>query len=96
MTGGGQHSFGLVNIPIKLYAAVSRKTVHFNQIDSLTGARVRHKKVSAADGAEVPAEAIVKGYELASGEYVTVGDDEYDSLFFVAANGTTTRIRFKP
>jgi DNA end-binding protein Ku len=76
----GSISFGLVNIPIKLYAAVSRKTVHFNQIDSRTGARVRHKKVSAADGAEVPAEAIVKGYELASGEYVTVGDDELASL----------------
>ncbi len=76
----GSISFGLVNIPIKLYAAVSRKTVHFNQLDSRTGARVRHKKVSAADGEEVPAEAIVKGYELASGEYVTVGDDELASL----------------
>jgi DNA end-binding protein Ku len=76
----GSISFGLVNIPIKLYAAVSRKTVHFNQLDSRTGARVRHKKVSAADGEEVPSEAIVKGYELASGEYVTVGDDELASL----------------
>jgi DNA end-binding protein Ku len=76
----GSISFGLVNIPIKLYAAVSRKTVHFNQLDSRTGARVRHKKVSASDGEEVPAEAIVKGYELASGEYVTVGDDELASL----------------
>ncbi len=76
----GSISFGLVNIPIKLYAAVSRKTVHFNQLDSRTGARVKHKKVSAADGEEVPTEAIVKGYELASGEYVTVGDDELASL----------------
>ena len=76
----GSISFGLVNIPIKLYAAVSRKTVHFNQIDSRTGARVKHKKVSAVDGEEVPAEAIVKGYELSSGEYVTVADDELGSL----------------
>jgi DNA end-binding protein Ku len=76
----GSISFGLVNIPIKLYAAVSRKTVHFNQLDSRTGARVKHKKVSAADGEEVPTEAIVKGYELASGEYVTVGDDELAAL----------------
>src|SRR4051794_24010622 len=83
MPGGiwsGAISFGLVNIPIKLYAAVSRKTVHFNQLDSRTGARVKHKKVSAADGEEVPAEVIVKGYELASGAYVTVGDDELASL----------------
>jgi DNA end-binding protein Ku len=76
----GSISFGLVNIPIKLYAAVSRKTVHFNQIDSRTGSRVKYKKVSALDGEEVPGEAIVKGYELASGEYVTVGDDELAAL----------------
>jgi len=76
----GSISFGLVNIPIKLYGAVSRKTVHFNQLDSRTGARIKLKKVSAADGEEVPAEAIVKGYELASGEYVTVGDDELAAL----------------
>lgn len=76
----GSISFGLVNIPIKLYAAVSRKTVQFNQLDSRTGARVKHKKVSAVDGEEVPAEVIVRGYELASGEYVTVDDDELSGL----------------
>src|SRR3546814_19802916 len=76
----GAISFGLVNIPIKLYAAVSRKSVHFNQLDSRTGSRIKYKKVSAADGEEVPSEAIVKGYELSSGEYVTVGDDELSSL----------------
>ena len=76
----GAISFGLVNIPIKLYAAVSRKTVHFNQLDSRTGARIKLKKVSAADGDEVPAEAIVKGYELASGEYVTIDEDELAAL----------------
>ena len=76
----GAISFGLVNIPIKLYAAVSRKTVHFNQLDSRTGARIKLKKVSAIDGEEVPGDAIVKGYELASGDYVSVGDDELAAL----------------
>jgi DNA end-binding protein Ku len=76
----GAISFGLVNIPIKLYAAVSRKNVRFNQLDSRTGSRVKLKKVSALDGEEVPAEVIVKGYELASGDYVTVADDELASL----------------
>jgi DNA end-binding protein Ku len=76
----GAISFGLVNIPIKLYGAVSRKNVSFNQLDSRTGSRIKYKKVSAADGDEVPAEAIVKGYELSSGAYVTVGDDELASL----------------
>jgi DNA end-binding protein Ku len=72
----GSISFGLVNIPVKLYNAVSRKSVSFNQIDSRTGARIRYQKVSGADGSEVPNDAIVKGYELPSGEYVLINDDE--------------------
>lgn len=76
----GSISFGLINIPVKLYGAVNRKTVSFNQIDSRTGARIKHEKVSASDGEPVPAEAIVKGYQLASGEYVLVGDDELSAL----------------
>ncbi|HEX8805090.1 MAG TPA: Ku protein [Acidimicrobiales bacterium] len=76
----GAISFGLVNIPIKLFNAVSRKGVHFNQIDSRTGARIQYRKVSAADGEDVPAEAITKGYQLSSGDYVLVGDDELAAL----------------
>ena len=76
----GSISFGLVSVPVKLFSAVSRKAVHFNQIDSRSGSRIKYKKVSAADGNEVPAEAIVKGYELPSGQYVLVGDDELASL----------------
>ncbi len=76
----GAISFGLVNIPIKLFNAVSRKNVHFNQIDTRTGSRIQYRKVSAADGEEVPSEAIAKGYQLSSGEYVLVGDDELSAL----------------
>lgn len=76
----GSISFGLVNIPVKLYTAVSRKNVSFNQIDRRTGSRIKQKRVSALDGEEVPYEEIVKGYELPSGEYVTLDDDELASL----------------
>jgi DNA end-binding protein Ku len=76
----GAISFGLVNIPIKLFNAVSRKSVSFNQIDTRTGSRIQYRKVSAADGEEVPNEAIAKGYQLSSGEYVLVGDDELAQL----------------
>lgn len=76
----GAVSFGLVSIPVKLYNAVSRKNVSFNQLDSRTGARIRYKKVSDADGEEVPAEAIVKGYQLSSGDYVLLDDAELGSL----------------
>ena len=71
----GAISFGLVTIPVKLYNAVSRKTVHFNQIDARTQARIKQKRVSAETGEEVPYEEIVKGYELGSGAYVIITDD---------------------
>jgi DNA end-binding protein Ku len=76
----GSISFGLVNIPVKLYAAVSRKSVRFNQIDRNSGARIRYKKVSAETGDEVSSDDIIKGYELPSGDYVTVTDDELAQL----------------
>lgn len=76
----GSISFGLVNIPVKLYSAVSKKTVHFNQLDVRTKARIKQKKVSAEDGTEVPNESIVKGYELAGGSYVIVDEDELAAL----------------
>jgi DNA end-binding protein Ku len=76
----GSISFGLVNIPVKLYTAVSRKNVSFNQIDRRTGSRIKQRRVSALDGEEVPYDEIVKGYELPSGEYVTLTEDELASL----------------
>jgi len=76
----GAISFGLVNVPVKLYSAVKSKTVSFNQIDSRSGSRIKYQKVSAADGTEVPGEAIVKGYELPSGQYVLVDDAELAGL----------------
>lgn len=76
----GAISFGLINIPVKLYNAVSRKSVSFNQIDRRTQSRIRYKKVSAADGSEVPNQEIVKGYELPTGEFVLIDDEELASL----------------
>ena len=76
----GSISFGLVNIPVKLFSAVSRKTVHFNQLDVRTNARIKQKRVSSEDGVEVPYEQIVKGYELDSGNYVVITDEELAAL----------------
>ena len=75
----GAISFGLVSVPVKLYSAVSRKTVRFNQLDSETNSRVRQKRVNA-EGEEVPYERIVKGYEVAKDSYVVVSDEELASL----------------
>ena len=76
----GSISFGLVSIPVKLHSAVRRKNVRFNQLDSASGTRVRQKRVAGEDDHEVPFEQIVKGYELPSGEYVIVSDEELAAL----------------
>src|ERR687896_2632818 len=75
----GAISFGLVNIPVKLYSAVSKKTVRFHQIDSESGGRVRQKRVGP-DGDEVAYEQIVKGYEIGPDRYVTITSEELESL----------------
>ncbi len=74
----GTISFGLVAIPVKLYHAVRRQSVSFNQLDERTMARIKYKKVSALDGDEVPEEHIVKGYEIAKERYVIVDPDELE------------------
>lgn len=76
----GSIGFGLVSIPVKLYSAVSRKTVRFHQIDTNTGARVRQKRVSAATGEEVAWDDIAKGYEQSDGTYVILEDSDLSAL----------------
>ncbi len=76
----GSISFGLVNIPVKLYSAVSRKNVRFNLLDSDSGTRIRQKRVNPDTGLEVPSDRQVKGYELGEGRYVTVTEEELSSL----------------
>jgi DNA end-binding protein Ku len=83
----GTISFGLVAIPVKLYHAVRKQSVSFNQIDDRTMARIRYQKVSALDGEEVPDEHIVKGYEVAKDRYVLVDPDELEP-FIPAATKT--------
>jgi DNA end-binding protein Ku len=75
----GAISFGLVNIPVKLYSAVSKKTVRFHQIDAESGGRVRQKRVGP-DGEEIAYEQIVKGYEIGPDRYVTITPEELESL----------------
>ena len=76
----GSVSFGLVNVPVKLYTAVSPKDVRFNQLEEGTGARIRQKRVSAETGEEVPYERIVKGYEISPDRYVVVTPEELEAL----------------
>ncbi len=76
----GSISFGLLNVPVKLYSAVSRKSVSFRELRQSDSSRIRHKRVAEADGDEVPYEEIVKGYEIAPEQYVVLTRDELEEL----------------
>src|SRR5436190_24037672 len=76
----GAISFGLVNVPVKLYSAVSKKTVRFNQLHEADGARIQQKRVCSKDGEEVPYEEIVKGFEISPDRYVMIGNDELEAI----------------
>jgi DNA end-binding protein Ku len=76
----GAISFGLVNVPVKLYSAVQRKGVRFNQLDSEGNVRIQQKRVNPITGDEVPYERLVKGYEIAPGSYVVIEPEELEAL----------------
>jgi DNA end-binding protein Ku len=76
----GSISFGLLNVPVKLYSAVSKKNVSFRELRASDGSRVRHKRVAEADGEEVPYEEIVKGYEVAPDQFITITREELEEL----------------
>jgi DNA end-binding protein Ku len=76
----GAISFGLVTIPVKLYTATEEKTLRFNQLHATDGGRIKYKRVCSIDGEEVPYQEIVKGFEYEKDRYVTLTDEELQSL----------------
>jgi DNA end-binding protein Ku len=76
----GAISFGLVNIPVKLYSAVSRKTVRFHQLDRESNQRIQQKRVNPQTGEEVPWENLVKGYEIGPDRYVVISPEELEAV----------------
>jgi len=76
----GSISFGLLNVPVKLYSAVSKKSVSFRELRESDSSRVRHRRVAEADGEEVSYDEIVKGYEISPDQYVVITKDELEEL----------------
>jgi DNA end-binding protein Ku len=76
----GAISFGLVMIPIKLYAATEQKDIAFRQVHREDGGRIRFRRVCSIDGQEVPYEDVAKGYELPTGEMVVLTDEDMAEL----------------
>jgi DNA end-binding protein Ku len=76
----GSIRFGLVNIPVKLFSAVSQKEVRFHMLHDDDGAKIHLKRVCSAEDVEVPYEHIVKGFEIEKGRYVTTTTEELRAL----------------
>ncbi len=76
----GSISFGLVNIPVGLYSAVSEKAIRFHQLERGTSDRIRYKRVNENTGEEVQYEDIVKGYDVGGGQYVVLSSKELEAV----------------
>lgn len=76
----GSVSFGLVNIPIKMYVATHQHDVSFKQVRRSDGARIRYRRVAETDGEEVAYGDIAKGYELDDGSMVVLTDEDFAEL----------------
>jgi DNA end-binding protein Ku len=76
----GAISFGMVSIPIKLYTATEEKDVHFNMLHVEDRSRIRQKRYCAEEDVEVPADEIVKGYEISKGRYVIMEDEDFQKV----------------
>lgn len=83
----GSISFGLVNVPVRLFAATERRDVRFGEFERATGAKVHHRRIAGLDDHEVPVTELVKGVEVGDGRYVFIESDELDA---VAASRTDT------
>jgi DNA end-binding protein Ku len=76
----GSISFGLVNVPVKVYAAVREHAVHFHQVDKESGSRIRYEKVAEKTGKPVDNKNLELGYELGDQKLVVVDPDELAAL----------------
>jgi DNA end-binding protein Ku len=79
-TWTGSISFGLINVPVRLYPATRSRDVRFNQLHETDGSRIRQRKVCEAENKEVPADEIVRGFEISKGTFVTITDEELEAM----------------
>ncbi len=76
----GAVSFGLVNVPVRLYSATENHDISLHQVRASDGSRIRYKRVAQADGEEVPYKEIAKAYETEDGRTVVLTDEDLSSL----------------
>lgn len=76
----GAISFGLVNIPVKLYPATESKTIKFNYIHKECNSPINYKKICPVCNREVPQDEIVRGFEYEKGRYVILNEEDLENL----------------
>ena len=76
----GAVSFGLVSVPVKLYAATESHDISFRQVHAKDGGRIKYQRVCSIDGEEVAYADIAKGYETDDGQMVVLDDDDLAEL----------------
>jgi DNA end-binding protein Ku len=76
----GSISFGLLNVPVKLYSAVARRGIALREIRESDSARIKHRRVAEGTDEEVPYDEIIKAYEITKDRYVPITKDELASL----------------
>lgn len=72
----GTISFGLLNVPVRLYSGDRSFDLHFRMLDSRDKKPVRYERVNSETGEEVPWKEVVKGFEYQKGNYVILDEDE--------------------
>jgi DNA end-binding protein Ku len=73
----GSISFGLVNVPVRMYSAISEHKLHFHYLHSKDDSRIGYEKVCKKEGKPVPDDEIVKAFEYSKGEYVYMTDEDF-------------------
>src|SRR3954454_2340037 len=76
----GTISFGLLNVPVRLYSAVARRSIGLREIRESDSARIKHRRFAEGTEEEVPYDNIIKAYELTPGQYVPLSKDEMSAL----------------
>ena len=86
----GAISFGLVNVPVRMYSAIAENDLHFHYVHAKDSSRIGYEKVCKLEGTRVPDEEIVKAFEFEKGEYVFMTDEDFEAA---GSEGKTIDIR---
>ncbi|HZZ99659.1 MAG TPA: Ku protein [Candidatus Paceibacterota bacterium] len=73
----GALTFGLINIPVKLYSATREKGLSFHMLHKTDLSPIRYARICRSDGREVPFEDIVKGYEYQKGDFIVLTEADF-------------------